>query len=416
MRDRIGKVGSLVLALALAGCAQVPGSERDFSVAGSAPPAASGVAVNGKGVRMAGGVYEGAMRNGVPEGQGVFRYDDGRRYEGQFAGGRFNGAGRMVYPDGRRVDAQFRNDFEETGTLTYPDGRVFDGQLQKGVPQGKGTMSMRDGTRVTGAFQNGRVEGRAMQSKPDGSSYFGPFSNGVPQGSGICGGPSGSGLCNRSGNIDTTAQDMRKLADVRALKAMEDAAKAERDKLEREAADKRKPDELERDRLQAQRKREGGPENDPECSCVFSGCIIVGNANDPTPPEVYRIKRMEREMMCRNRYAGWLNAKDDPGFARRMAELEKQVRGLQQKLGQEAQERRARQQEIDAALARRKADQAERDRMRQAELDKADAERRKKHEEHKQRCRNPDVMRSNPCACSAALNIPLPPTRTVCEA
>jgi hypothetical protein len=410
------RLAALAIATLLAACAQVPGSDSDFAVAGKAAPAAAPVA--GKGVRMAGGYYEGAMRNGVPEGHGIFRYDDGRRYEGQFAAGRFNGAGKMQYPDGRRVEAQFRGDFEDTGMLTYPDGRVFEGQLQKGVPQGKGTMRMNDGSRVTGAFQNGRAEGRALQTKADGSTYFGPFSGGMPQGGGVCSGPGGSSFCNKSGNSDTTAQELRKIADQRAAKAVEDAARAEREKMEREAAERRRPEEQERDRLQAQRRRESGPENDPECSCqIGPGCIIVKDARDTTPPEVARAQWERSVLMCRNKYATWLNLKADPNYSKKMAELDGKLRGLQQKLNQEAQERRQRQQEIDARFTKLKSDEAERNRMRQAELAKEQAERDKKLDEAKKRCGDPQVLQANPCRCRTLLKLPDPKIKgAVCEA
>jgi hypothetical protein len=407
------RLSALAVALSLAACANVPGSDKDFAVAGK--PAAATAPVAGKGVRMAGGFYEGPMRDGVPEGQGIFRYDDGRRYEGQFAGGRFNGPGRMQYPDGRRVEAQFRGDFEGSGTLSYPDGRLFEGQLQKGIPQGKGTMRMRDGSSVTGAFQNGRAEGRALQTRVDGSTYFGPFAGGVPKGGGVCSGPGGASFCNRNGNADTTAQDLARLAEQRAAKAVADAAKAEQDKMEREAADKRLPDEQERARLSEQRRRDSGPANDPECSCTFQGCIIMGNSNDKTPPEVYRLQREKRDLMCRNKYAGWLNVRNDPNYARKMAELDSKLQGLQQKLNQEAQERRRRQQEIDARFAKLRADEAERNRMRQTEIDKEQAIRQKKLDEAKQRCGDPKVRSISPCFCAGVLKQPLS-KGGVCEA
>lgn len=400
------RCAAMTLATLLAACAQVPGAEQGATVA--AKPGTYGA---GKGMRMAGGYYAGALRNGVPEGQGVFLHDDGRRYDGQFVNGRFQGAGRMQYPDGRRVEAQYRADFEDSGTLTYPDGRVFEGQLQKGIPQGNGTMRMGDGSRVTGAFQNGRVAGRAMQTLADGSTYFGPFANGMPQGSGVC----SSGFCDRNGNADTTAQEQRKLADQRAAKAVDDAARAERDKMEREAAERRRPDEQERDRLQAQRQRESGPANDRECACTFEACITVGNANDRTPPEVYRLQREKRDLMCRNKYAGWLQVKADPNYGKRMAELDGKMRGLQQKLNQEAQERRQRQQEIDARYAKVKADETERNRMRQAELDKEAGARQKKLDEAKNRCGDAAVRAANPCRCATLLKQPLS-KGGVCEA
>lgn len=407
----------LVAAALVAGCAEV-GAGRGHSVSSQAKGSAAGpaAAVPGKGIRMAGGYYEGAMRNGVPEGEGTFRYDDGRRYDGMFSGGRFNGAGRMTYPDGRRVVAQFRDDYEVSGTITFADGRVYEGQLLKGIPQGKGTLTMRDGGSLTGAFQNGRAEGRALQTRPDGSSFFGPFSGGVAQGAGLCSGPGGASVCSRSGQADTTAQGLRQLAEQRVAQQMEDAARSAREALERDAAARRRPMEQERDTLQLERRKARGPQDDPECRCAIAeACITVGNANDKTPPEVYRLERERRVLMCRSKYADWLQIRQDPDLGKRLAEVDRKLQGVHQRLQQEAQERNRQQRELEAQLARQKADIAARDRLRQAEQDKEEAERRRKTEEARQRCGDPAVRRANPCRCATLLKQPLS-KGGVCEA
>jgi hypothetical protein len=50
--------------------------------------------------------YEGEMRQGHPEGKGVFWFTDGTRFEGVFENGLAKAKGELVKPDGSKGAAE----------------------------------------------------------------------------------------------------------------------------------------------------------------------------------------------------------------------------------------------------------------------------------------------------------------------
>lgn len=70
------------------------------------------------------GSYQGQVRNGEPNGLGIFYYDTGSRYEGQFVDGLFEGNGVLYFLDnddshGDRYEGQFRDDVAEGFGVYY---------------------------------------------------------------------------------------------------------------------------------------------------------------------------------------------------------------------------------------------------------------------------------------------------------
>lgn len=408
------------LALLASGCIQMV-DRSQFSIdRGDQAPAAAAAVQHGQvtGLRMVGGVYDGSVRNGVPDGSGSFRFEDGRRYEGGFAAGRLSGSGRMAYPDGRVVTGQYSADAEEAVSLAYPDGRVFEGRVVQGTPQGKGTMRNRDGSSIAGQFQGGQAVGRGLYTAPDGGQFFGPMANNLPQGNGICSRNGSSSSCDRKGNTDVTAQALKQEGEARAKRAMEQGQQDALSDMQRQADARLDPLEAERNKLRRQVTREGGPTRDGDFSCwcaIASLCLTVTDANDRTPAEVHRMQEEKRRLTCRNKYADWLQIKAQPDFNQRIAELNNKLAQAQQRVDAENAAKRQRQREIEAEWARRKADKEAMDRLREAEAAKERAEREKQLEEKRNRCRKPEVRRANPCSCAAALNEKLKPGG-VCEA
>jgi hypothetical protein len=78
------------------------------------------------------GIYTGALRDGVPDGKGVYQYTNGDRYEGEFLAGRFEGHG--IY--------------------RYPDGNYFEGDFTAGRAAGRGTLRLTTGEHYATDFLN----------------------------------------------------------------------------------------------------------------------------------------------------------------------------------------------------------------------------------------------------------------------
>lgn len=73
-------------------------------------------------------VYEGQWSNDVQEGQGCFKWPDGRIYIGEFEFGKRQGKGKMLYENGDRWEGTFKELSQEgegkhgSGTLVKFDG------------------------------------------------------------------------------------------------------------------------------------------------------------------------------------------------------------------------------------------------------------------------------------------------------
>ncbi|MFP5392435.1 MAG: MORN repeat-containing protein [Gammaproteobacteria bacterium] len=399
-------VSALAVLAALAGC--MPTIERSqFAIDRQDAGSPAKLPTTAQGANLLGGTYEGPLRQGVPDGQGVFRFNDGRRYEGQFQAGRMDGAGRMVYPDGRVVAGRFERDAEASVKLKYPDGREFDGKVVNGVPNGSGTMSYPDGGRLVGQFSNGRANGTAYQIKPNGSSYFGPFRNGAPAGSGICAQNGRASSCDRDGERDITDQANRDAAAARVARDMQAREKAAREAAAREDAERQAKLDAEMARLNGQQ----GPTKDGDFSCwctIRSACLTVISSDDRTPASVRALQHDRRILQCQQKYADWLQIKKLPDYDQRLAAIEGKLGQLERQMQAEEAERRRRKREQDEYWARQKADNERLARLREMEAAKVEAERQRDLENRRQQCRKAEVMRVNPCRCSSLLNITLP--------
>jgi hypothetical protein len=60
-------------------------------------------ALKGKPVSFAGGVYDGALKDGKPHGQGTMEYRNGKKYIGKWKNGIPHGEGAEVHPNGQVV-------------------------------------------------------------------------------------------------------------------------------------------------------------------------------------------------------------------------------------------------------------------------------------------------------------------------
>lgn len=78
-------------------------------------------------------IYEGEMVKGIPNGKGVFTWNDGTRYEGDVVNARREGYGILTWPGGNRYEGEFANNqFHGEGTYYYADGTVRSGQWENG--------------------------------------------------------------------------------------------------------------------------------------------------------------------------------------------------------------------------------------------------------------------------------------------
>ena len=79
-------------------------------------------------------MYKGEIKNGVPNGQGLYSYPDGRKYFGQWKDGKINGRGSYTSPFRWKYVGQFKDGKSHgQGKCTYPDGERYVGEFKDGI-------------------------------------------------------------------------------------------------------------------------------------------------------------------------------------------------------------------------------------------------------------------------------------------
>ncbi len=156
--------------------------------------------------------YVGAMKNGLPDGQGIMSWPGGESYEGEWVRNNRHGYGQLkkegslVYdgqwaddkrcgegtqylPDGSRYEGFWKDDQRYgTGTLFCSDGTVFQGVWESDSSCEKGSIQYSNGDRYEGAWKRLRRNGKGLLTWADGSSYDGEWIDDVINGTGkmIC--------------------------------------------------------------------------------------------------------------------------------------------------------------------------------------------------------------------------------------
>jgi len=92
------------------------------------------------------GRYRGGMQGGVPHGQGVMIWPDGRTYTGAWRRGRFDGKGAYVAADGSAYTGEFADGvYAGEGVLSYRNGPLYRGSFRDGRPDGPGVLRTAEG-------------------------------------------------------------------------------------------------------------------------------------------------------------------------------------------------------------------------------------------------------------------------------
>ncbi|SDC65046.1 Uncharacterized conserved protein [Pseudomonas guariconensis] len=124
--------------------------------------------------------YEGEWKNGLINGKGVYRFPDGRVYEGYMVNGKLNGQGIMRWPGGKEsYQGEWKNDkMNGKGTYKFADGRIYVGNLKNDSFAGPGELTWKDGSSYTGNFKNDEPHGNGILRTPDGETKKVHYTNG----------------------------------------------------------------------------------------------------------------------------------------------------------------------------------------------------------------------------------------------
>lgn len=120
----------------------IEGKESEIVRHGQGLQISKGVTKDGEAIRLS--TYEGAFKNGLITGSGVYRWSDGSLYEGAFLDGRLHGVGRLTWPEGSVYDGMWVEG-EMTGQGRFDN--AFDGITTQGIFC-RNSIQQHDGTWV----------------------------------------------------------------------------------------------------------------------------------------------------------------------------------------------------------------------------------------------------------------------------
>jgi len=121
-----------------------------------------------------GDCYEGDLRNGKMQGNGVL-YNTHQRYEGRFQNGMRHGQGTLETLHSKFVGSWNYNKMQGSGTLVDSVG-WYEGSFAAGFREGEGTQRYRDGRVYRGTFKNNLLVKGELQL-PDSTRLEGEWKN-----------------------------------------------------------------------------------------------------------------------------------------------------------------------------------------------------------------------------------------------
>lgn len=112
--------------------------------------------------------YEGEVSGGIPDGQGIFYYVDGKPCKGGvFVDGKLQGKGWIYFEDGSIFKGEFKNELPDgKGKVYYSNGKLaYEGTFVEGYRSGQGVEYNEDGKKsYIGSFLNGKYSGEGNSS------------------------------------------------------------------------------------------------------------------------------------------------------------------------------------------------------------------------------------------------------------
>lgn len=128
-------------------------------------------------IRFADGIYTGDNVQGVREGYGTFKYNNGDVYTGTWYNNKRENEGTCTYNNGDTYKGYWKNDTCYQGTLTYANGDEYSGFWSKGKIYGRSKYHKADGSTYDGLFKDGKKDGGGLLITADGDTIAGEFRN-----------------------------------------------------------------------------------------------------------------------------------------------------------------------------------------------------------------------------------------------
>lgn len=122
-----------------------------------------------------GRIYRGAFIAGRPGGYGVLTLPSGAEYSGRFKYGQYDGDGDVVFADSTPAWCERGNCLNGRGIMRFEDDSLYSGEFKDGIRIGFSGMLYDDGTTYSGYFFNNLFHGKGTLTLPDNTEYTGLF-------------------------------------------------------------------------------------------------------------------------------------------------------------------------------------------------------------------------------------------------
>ena len=120
-------------------------------------------------------IYEGMFKNGKREGKGKFIFEDGNIYEGDFSNDKFNGEGCFKWTDGREYKGKWvDNQMNGKGVFIWDKNNWYEGEYKDNRREGFGTYYFGENYYFEGKWINNLPHGEGKINK-DGTIIEGLF-------------------------------------------------------------------------------------------------------------------------------------------------------------------------------------------------------------------------------------------------
>ena len=149
-----------------------------------------------KPVQFPDGVYTGDLVNGVRQGFGTFKYNNGDFYDGHWENNMRHGNGMCKFSNGDVYDGDWSNDtFKKKGYGTYTNnsGRQYRGTWKDGRLNGGGRfVDIYEGDTIFGEYKNGNRNGYCYKRMKRGERVMGMVEDNLSNGFDIVDSPDGT--------------------------------------------------------------------------------------------------------------------------------------------------------------------------------------------------------------------------------
>ena len=142
---------------------------------------------HGRMIASNGDYYEGELKDGLRNGEGVFKsFDQRTEYRGSWANDLKYGRGTERKPDNSQYVGDFeRNERTGKGKIILADGKEYEGGFLNGQYSGYGVHTWKDGRRYEGGWLNGKMHNFGKFVYPDGKTYEGQYADDKKNGKGV---------------------------------------------------------------------------------------------------------------------------------------------------------------------------------------------------------------------------------------